>query len=148
MTTYCTNLRTGEMTEYDHYDFLAFGRLGTRVFGLKVDGLYALGGESDDGVRIEAAARLHEYDCAKAERGAERAEKRATALYVEGDVGTLAVTPYADGQAVGRFFGQRRVKLARGPRGLHWAFELENVGGGDVRIEAVTVLVEVLRRGR
>lgn len=148
MTTTCTNLRTGELTEYQGFEFLAFGRLGGRYFGLKADGIYELGGETDAGERIEAAAQLHENDLAGAQRGAEWAEKRASTLYAEGDVGALAVTVTVDGAAVGTFFGARKVKLARGARGQHWAFAVANVGGADLRLQGLRVLVDVTRRAR
>jgi hypothetical protein len=148
MKTYCTNLRTGELTEYQGYDFLAFGRLGGRYFGLQAGGLYELGGETDAGVRIEASARLHEHPLAEAQRGAEWQEKRAVAVYVDAAGAPVAVTVHADETPVGTFFGAGKVKLARGARGQHWVFTLANVGGEDLRVQAFRVLVELLRRAR
>lgn len=148
MTTFCTNLRSSEMTEYSGYDFLAFGRLGEAYFGLRADGIYQLGGDTDAGTRIEAAAQLHPNPLETAQRGAEWHAKRATVAYVDAGGAPVAVTVVADETAVGTFYGAGRVKLARGARGQHWAFGLSNVGGEDLRVQTFQVLVEILRRVR
>lgn len=148
MTTYCTNLRTEEMTEYQDFDFLAFGRLGAQVYGLKADGLYALGGETDAGTRISASATTHKNSLDNASPGGSISvhTKRAYTMYFEAGSDPVVVVPYVDDTKVGAFYGSDRVKLARGARGRYWAFKFANVGGDDLRVEAVEVLIEILRR--
>jgi hypothetical protein len=141
MTTLCTNLRTEEMTEYQGYDFLAFGRLGSQVYGITATGLYALGGSTDAGARIECAATTHPNALGVADRN-----KAAHAVYLEAGSETAAVTPACDGVQVGTFFGTDRVTLARGATGRYWAFTLANVGGSELRLQTLEVLADINRR--
>ena len=143
MNTFCTNLRTEEMTQYDNFDFLAFGRLGKQVYGLKADGIYALGGNDDAGTRIDCEATTHQNGFGE-DIGVHT--KWAYTAYVEGDSRPIGISPYADGNRVGTYYGADRVKLARGARARYWAFKLQNVGGNDLKVTAFEVLIDIKRR--
>jgi hypothetical protein len=141
MTTYTTNLRTEEMSQYDNFDFLAYGKLGANVYGLTATGLYALGGDTDAGTQIDCSATTHPHALGAPERN-----KAAHALYVEAGSGTIAVTPSCDDIPVGTFFGTDRVPLARGATGRYWNFTLANVGGNDLRLQGLEVLADINRK--
>lgn len=66
MLQYATNIATGAVSRYQGYEFKGFARTGMDTFGWKADGVYRLGGESDDGAMIQAAIELAANDFGKA----------------------------------------------------------------------------------
>jgi hypothetical protein len=140
MTALCTNLRTEEMTQYDNFDFLAFGRLGNQVYGLKADGIYALGGDTDAGTRIDA-----HFKTITADQGNDDAEmnfKRLRKAYVEAFYAPIELTTYGDTVMTGTTFGNEKLNVSRAKAARGWSFRLANVGGEDAKITAFEVLYE------
>lgn len=141
MATFCTNLVTGEMTEYTNHDFLAFGRLGARWFGLRSNGIYELGGSTDNGTRIDCSATTHPNALGAADRN-----KTVHTAYLEAGSESIAVAPVCDDTPVGTFYGTDRVTLARGAKGRYWGFTFANVGGTEFRLQSVGILADINRR--
>lgn len=52
---YATNLVTGAVTRYENFGFTGYARTIGSSYGVKPDGLYRIGGDSDDGDAISAA---------------------------------------------------------------------------------------------
>lgn len=55
MLQYAVNIATGALTTYQNFDFRGFVRLeDKRTFGWRPDGVYEIGGDTDDGARLNA----------------------------------------------------------------------------------------------
>lgn len=142
--TFATNLRTGELTAYDNFQFLGFGKLGDAVYGLRADGLYLLGGDDDDGDPIACGFRLH-----KTAFGSDDQHfKRLISIYFGIDpLMPVSVTTFDDlDRPFGTYFGGLRVKLSRGFKAKYWGVEVGNVSGQRLICSAVEFLIDVLTR--
>jgi hypothetical protein len=137
-----TNLALGETTRFLNFDFLHIIRLGGTLYGVKSDGLYALGSATDAGSNIAGHIKTHPHDF-----GAFHL-KRIPYLYVGSD-NTVVVTPAVDGTNVAAYtsdVGAQRTRLNRGSKGRYWAFKIANSSGGALKIDGIEPLVEVLSR--
>lgn len=138
------NLALGETTRFTGFDFLNVIRLGNTLYGVKSDGLYAIGAAKDGTTNIAATVETHPTDFGSFN------EKRVPHAYV-GTTAAVRVTPIADGTTVGTYATDhsrartQRAKLPRGGKGRYWAFRLANVNGGAFKVE--TFELEVIPLG-
>lgn len=59
---YAVNIATGAVTTYSNFDFHGFVNAGGETYGYRPDGLYRLGGTTDDGELLEALLDLGSLD--------------------------------------------------------------------------------------
>jgi len=139
---YVMNLVTEETTRYTQYDFMYIVRLMGQYYGVKNDGLYLLEGASDNGSPINAKVRTKDMSLGT------QSLKRVPYIYLDTE-DALNTTTIVEGQTVSTYsssFGGRRTRLARGPKGKYWAFEVSNVDGGPMRLSGLSPVVEKLKR--
>jgi hypothetical protein len=137
-----TNLALGETTRFLNFGFLHIIRLGGTLYGVKADGLYALGATTDAGSAIAGHIKTHPNDFGSFH------VKRVPYLYVGSDA-TVTVTPAVDGTNVAAYtsdVGAQRARLSRGSKGRYWAFKIQNVNGAALKVDGIEPLVEVLSR--
>lgn len=147
--TFATNVRTGELTAYDNYQFLAFGKLGNQVYGLRADGLYALDADDDAGDPIACGFKLHQTNFESPQPSPDAQHfKRVISVYLGIDpMQTATVTTFDDLQRpIATYSGGLRVKLSRGIKAKYWGIEIGNVAGRRLICNAVEFLIDVLTR--
>lgn len=59
---YAVNIATGAVSTYQNFDFLGFVQAGGETYGYRADGLYRLGGNTDDGALMEALLDIGSID--------------------------------------------------------------------------------------
>lgn len=137
------NLAHAGLTHYPGYGFDFIVRWQGKHYLGNLEGIFELGGDSDDGLPIAAGFTLpsSDYGTSTMKRAPRvyyqgRVQKRMTAL-VRADDGEQFET---ESEAYG---GEDywRVRVGRGLRGHHLEFGLDNQSGGDFEIEAVDVLI-------
>lgn len=146
------NLATQAPYFYQNFVFTGFARQGERQFAVGPDGLYELGGVTDDGRAIAANLTTGLSDLGSP------LLKTVDAAYV----GYTADQPLTLTATVGQAAGERtidyalaetaealtqaRIKLGKGIKARYWQFALANTAGGDFIIDTLEVLPVVLGR--
>jgi hypothetical protein len=147
---YCYNLRSEggpECTRLTGFDFIKILRVGGVNYGLKTDGIYQIGGETDNGVAIESRFTLSPFV------GAKDAEGRAymsrcpwlhATMNTEADVYTLTDAdgtevyaedgPYPTSKGRGN---ARRAQFGKGLRSKLWGFRVESKDGQRLKVSAL-----------
>jgi hypothetical protein len=147
------NAETTGATSYSNFPFNSLFTHQGKTYGVAEDGLYELIGDNDDGDPIEAVVRTGDINF-----GTSR-EKNIPRAYLsvltDGQL-ILKTISSVRGARTERFYelaakdgndeALRRVPLARGLRGVTWAFELRNVAGSDFDFADAEVLPVVLSR--
>jgi hypothetical protein len=161
--TYCYNLRSengAECTQFTGFDFIRIVRVGGVNYGLKSDGLYALGGNADvydmytAGIGSSFTLAPHPYIKDDAGR-----TWQARCPYVHitantgGDVYVQTITDDSeDYEEDGPFSidmgrgNSRRAQLARGIRSGLWGFRIENENGERMKVSQIDFNFEKLSR--
>ncbi len=145
---WCVNAETGETSSYTHFPFQRVVRFAGGYYAINAGGLYALGGNLDvlsaeDSSTITATVQSAPEDFSTHQH------KRVPTLYVGMTAGEAAVQVIVDGTTHGPFTssdGQRKVKLPRGALGRYWSFKLQNVTGGEMKVDGIEAVVETIRR--
>jgi hypothetical protein len=149
-STVVMHTETQAVTRYTNYQFNSFARFNGVYLGAKDDGIFALTGASDNGVLIQAAARVGITDFGTSHL------KRVDRVYVgyktDGDM-ILRVT--TEDKSV-RDYRMRSlglagdhtniVKFGRGLEARYWQFELRNENGADFELDAMELKPFVLKR--
>lgn len=143
LTAYAMNIKNAETTTYSNFDFKFIMRLGFDYYGVKDDGLYLLGGVTDNGTSIAASVKTAQNMFGTNLR------KRSPKIYLDTE-NTVAIKPIID-TVEGDYtyesdFGGRKVSLGRGYEGKIWEFELSKVYDEDWRVGAMEVQLDVLSR--
>jgi hypothetical protein len=139
---YVMNRRTNAMTRYTDQGFSHLVYFDGRHYGVKSDGLYLLEGETFEGGAIEAHVKTSKLDFDTQQH------KRVPYAYI-GNATELDVTVHTDGVEQGTYrseHGAKRIRLARGPKGRYYEFEIANVEGQVLSIDGVEFIAEELRR--
>lgn len=142
LVAYSMNIKTAETTTYNNFAFKFIIRLGHEYYGVKADGLYQLGGLTDDGTNIDARFKTAETDFGSTQL------KRVPFVYLDSDTDTT-ISSIADGvanTAIASAFNGRRTHLARGPKGRFWQMEIANVNGSELKVGALEMMADVLSR--
>jgi hypothetical protein len=138
------------LTQYEGYNFNSFAKFNNLYLGASSSGIFALAGSTDNGVNIDAVARMGMSDLSTSHL------KRIDRCYVgyRAD-GNLVLRVYTDE------INQRDYMLAAsGAAGLHgnhtrigkglaaryWQFEVRNQNGSYFELNALEVKPTVLRR--
>jgi hypothetical protein len=139
---YVLNMKLEEMTKYTNYGFDYIVRFGGQNYGVKSNGLYLLGGADDSGTDIPETVKFNDLDFGSTLR------KRLPYLYLD-CVDDTDVTTFVDRTEIGTYrsrLGNKRTKLARGPKGRYWTIEIQNVLGNKLDIRNIELFPHILDR--
>jgi len=137
------------ITEYKDFSFNSFAYFNGKYLGANAEGIFTLGGNQDNGKRIDANIELPPVDFGETfiKRAREawltyRADGQLT-LIIRLDEHEIWETPL---EIVGTKSHEERAKIARGIKNRFLAFGLRNEGGCDFDIESLRVLVDPIQR--
>ena len=144
------------VTYIDGFPFMQIIRFGTDYYGVAQDGLYLLGGDTDNGAAIPWYAQTAQTDFG------ETALKRVSSVTVGGNVTTdiiatvTAEPPELPGTRVDYdYVTQRtsaaqnaRVNTGKGLRSRYYSFGLSDDVGNMAVIDTLDIEVDVLKRSR
>lgn len=143
---YAVNLSTGALTTYQGFDFVGFANTATAAFGWKADGVYRIGGDSDDGALRNAlvAFGADSYDT--------NLKKHVPAAFL--GLGTdgcayLRMSGDGDCENVYRVIQRGDTCRANPHRGLsarEWNVTLEIVDASDAVLDNIEYAIEVTTR--
>jgi hypothetical protein len=146
------NTRTMAASEYQNYSFNSFSKIGQVYYGAKDDGIYRLGGATDDGEPINALVQSGLMDFGTSHY------KSIPAVYlgVMSD-GALALRVVTTEQGVrtenwyssninNDLAASDRIVLGKGLRSRYWEFTLTNVDGADFDVHQIEMIPVVLER--
>lgn len=133
---YCVNRLVGSTTRYENYDFTRYIRIDGFNYGVKSDGVYLIGGETDDGLEVRSS-----MDFGKKNFGS-TAHKMLRGAYVglesNGGMQLRVVddtgVPYFYKLAASDGLNTKRVDLGRGLKANYYSLQLYNEGGADFDI--------------
>ena len=140
-------------TQYTNFPMNSFMELGNQLYGVASDGIYLLEGASDAGASIDTLVCTGDLNFGAL---GQKSIPRAYLLITKpGDI-LLKTHTYHHGQQKEHFYkvvlrqeddmGLVRVPLRRELRSEFWAFELQNVEGGDFELQGAEVLPALLSR--
>jgi len=156
--TWVLNQNTGAPARYENYDFDAFAAIGQDFLGARSDGIYLLDGDDDDGIDIDAIATIGSTDFgAFYENGPEASLlKRVTGAYIGvGSSGQLQLTLVTDqGISSGPYNLRQsasartteRSKFKRGIKSRYHQVDIENVAGGDVKLDTLELETKIAEK--
>jgi len=103
---------------------------------------YTLGGETDAGVAIQAAAKLHptNFDTKHKKRVLYSYLSTPSRVFVDTDVDKKSQGLYLSDK------GAQRVQMPKGLQGHYWQFAFRNLDGEPLKLDGVEFLVDVLSR--
>lgn len=149
-TAYVLNTELGAAgaTTYQNYPFNSFARIGGEhgeQYGMTPDGIRRIGGDSDAGAPINAAARF-----AMTNLGSGVA-KRMQAAYLgyasNGDIRLKAIVVAPDGKREawcyrmidmpGEDVQQARIQIGQGLKSVYWGFGLESIDGSSFTLDLI-----------
>lgn len=148
MLTQITNIELGPLddkptTQRTNYPFNSFFELDGEVYGCSGDGLFTLGGDTDDGTDIDAYIETPAISMGDPAR----MPYFYAALKSDGDL-QLTVTPNKkaasavtyDIRPVATDLHTLKRKLGEGVKASFWTFKLANVDGVDFSLFAMDIL--------
>lgn len=135
-------------TAAEGLNFLSMARHKAQYYGLKADGIYRLGGDTDAGANINAFVSLAQSDFGTPK------QKRIPYAYIgAASDGRMLLRVLVNGQSYtygtknpSRDMAEQRVDIGKGLRGNYWQFELLNQNGEDFELDKVKFLPVVLER--
>lgn len=138
------------LTEYDNYHFNSFAKFNGVYLGAGDDGIFALTGADDDGVFIDAYARVGITDYGTSHL------KRADRLYVgyrtDGNLILRVITEDLVQRdyllkATGKSgIHGNHIRVGKGVEARYWQFEIRNKDGADFELDMIEVKPTVLSR--
>jgi hypothetical protein len=143
------NLRNVGTTQFVNYPFKSLCVFNDRILAAGPDGLFAIGGNKDNGGDIEAYAKLPTTDLGSSN------QKRIRKMFVgyESD-GNIDITVQVD-ERPGHDFRlsptssyQHGAELngRRDQKGRYLSFTIKNIDGSDFSIDSIDALVNILGR--
>jgi hypothetical protein len=147
------NAETTGTTSYSNFPFNSLFTHQGKTYGVAEDGLYEMTGNTDDGEPIEAMVRTGDIGFGTSrEKNIPRAylnvltDGRLILKTISSVRGARTERIYELAAKGGNDEALRRVPLARGLRGVTWAFEIRNVDGSDFDFADAEVIPVVLSR--
>lgn len=134
---YATNAVTGAVTRYQGFDFLGFQYTDAGTYAWKRDGLYLVGGDTDDGQLLRAILDLAAEDFGTAER--KRMDNVFLGLSTDGQV-FLRMTDDQNREVTYRAVqrgSEYRSNLQRGLSSRFWRMRLELVDASYADLDNV-----------
>jgi hypothetical protein len=152
--SYCYNLHAeggAECTRFTNFDFIRILRVNGTNYGLKADGIYTIGGTTDNGTAISSSFTLspntygdtHLKRCPWVHGGFNAAGN----VYALTDTDGSEVYTESAAFAVGLGAGNaRRAQLARGLKSGLWGFRIANSAGGRLKVAWIEFDFEILSK--
>lgn len=137
MLQYATNAVTGAVARYQGFDFLGFQHTDLGTYAWKSDGLYLLGGDTDDGQLLRAVLDFAAEDFGTAER--KRMDNVFLGLSTDGQV-FLRMTDDQNREVTYRAVqrdSEYRSNLQRGLSSRFWRMRLELVDASYADLDNV-----------
>lgn len=141
---YSVNTKNAAVSEYDNWPFNSLALVGGKLYGAGPDGLYLVEGDDDAGVPITARLRLGVTNFGT------MLEKRVPNAYIgytsDGSLVLKTITMdngfkkenwYRMKQRPEGAPAESRFDIAKGLRGVYWAFELVNEDGADFTLDVL-----------
>lgn len=141
---------TGSLTQYANFPFNSFATFNGVYLGASAEGLFTLEGDTDNGAKIPALARVGITDFGTSYL------KRVDRCYVGYRTdGNLVLRVYTD-EVTQRDYLLRasgknglhgnHTRIGRGLRARYWQFEVQNQNGADFELNAIELKPTHLRR--
>lgn len=144
------NTETGALSHYLNYPFNSFARFNGLLLGSSAEGLFVLGGDTDNDAIIQAAARVGIADFNTSFR------KRAQRIYVgyrtDGNLLLRVITDetnardYLLGTTNRTGLHGSHVRVGKGVEARYWQFELQNTDGAAFDMNAIELKIQRLSR--
>lgn len=138
---YAVNIATGALTSYTNFDFLGFAQTARGTYGYRADGLYRIGGSTDDGALMEALLDLGAIDPGTNLK--QRMEGAHLGLATDGSAYMRLVGD--DGQEWLYQIDQRpaaaRAKFGKGLESREWNVSLHLVDASTADLQSIEFLV-------
>ena len=142
-------------TTYTNYPFNSFAQVGGQWYAACATGVYALGGDTDDGQDIAARLRL-----GMSSLGTRLLKRMADAFIGYTSDGTLLLRVITSDERTGEKVAavyklaerpalakrENRFRIGRGLKSVDWDFELENMDGADFALDQIQFAPLVLSR--
>lgn len=139
------NTETSAAGEYRSFNFNSFTSFNGEYYAASDEGVFRLGGDTDDGAAIEAWIRTGMSNFGTG------LLKKSSEMFVAMVGGTLMLkvitSPDAGSAKTERYYRmepwsgtsgrQRRFKIGQGVQSVYWQFELHNVDGADFTIDTI-----------
>lgn len=147
-SVWVVNPSTGAAWRYDDYGFTQFLQTRRFSYGVRPDGIYLLGGESDAGAPIRASVDLGQRDFGTT------LHKRAHTAYITTDATGGMQLRVTDDSGQSYLYAvtptdrmnTAKVKLGRGLVANFFDLQLFNTDGGDFDLAGAELLYDVLKR--
>lgn len=143
---YAVNAITGAPTTYEGFDFSRFATVDGVTYGVRPDGLYRIGGTTDNGELISALIDFGTSDFADAH--VKRVETAYLGIRTDGQT-YLRVRADVGGDKIYRLRGEgnvRRSMLAKGLAARNWSVTLEVVDASYAEVDSLELLVGATQR--
>jgi hypothetical protein len=137
------------LTEYAGVNFNSYAWMGNVLLAANEDGLFVIGGATDNSVAIDASMA---FPINPSDAQLRRLSKLVVGYRNDGD---LRLTVSADGgenyeyvlEETGRDeCHPNRVRIGKGIKGKYWTMTIENIGGADFAVDTLDADWEVLSR--
>lgn len=141
---YAVNYLTGALTTYQDFDFLGFTHHEGQAFGWRKDGLYRIGVESEETMRLLVDFGATDY----AEARLKRAAMGFVGVRTDGEC-YLRITADDGIERVYKLIGngnQKRATLAKGVESRYWNVRLELTDASFATVDNVELEVGVTQR--
>jgi len=146
------NLKIRAGAQYsDSFEFTSMVKFGDKFIGTKDTGLFEIGGDSDDGVNIDAYFIPLKTDFGLANPKRMRfgyfGFKSASDLSLEVSTDDESPRSYT---VSARLSGQQggRKSIGRNGKGRYWSYKIGNTNGADFSFDSLKVLPVILSMGR
>ncbi|MBF0337078.1 MAG: hypothetical protein HQL05_04530 [Nitrospirae bacterium] len=178
MTAWTLNLKNRALTQYQGYNFNSLATLQGITIGASQDGIFVLGGLTDNGAPIECSFETANTDYSTLSQGtlSPPALKNISDVYV-----ALSSAHHADATApirlkvttdngliqtcypteatyqgntetplsgAGEGIYRTRMRLSRGVVGRYWSIAVENIKGAFINVLGITPVLAMMRRGQ
>jgi hypothetical protein len=135
---YATNIATGAVTRYSGFGFSSFCRVGTDLWATRADGLYKIGGETDNGELLS-----YLIDFAADDQGTARTKRLENiflGISTDGRVYARLKDDFGREQSyrlIQRDSSEARIEPAKGASSRYWQLRLEGEGASYAEIDNI-----------
>lgn len=146
-----TELALLASSQYIHYNFDAMCKFGDTYLGCNEAGIFALDGDSDNNIKIDAFFELLTTDFGIPN------QKRIRKVYLGYEAsGSLVLEVLDDGNNSRRYTvesslkdqrqSNAKISVGRDGKGRYWTFKVENINGCDFSLDSIDVLMTILNK--
>lgn len=141
---------TGALTQYTNFPFNSFAAFNGMYLAASAEGLFMLGGATDNGAIINAAARVGMTDFGTS--FLKRVDRSYVGYRTDGNLVIRVYTDEVDSrdyllQATGRLgMHGNHFRIGKGLRARYWQFEVQNQNGANFVLNSIELKPTQLRR--